>query len=52
MGMNHSRSIALKVRNMSEEEKAPEEKVEEETEEKQAETPEEKPKKKPDWEIA
>jgi FKBP-type peptidyl-prolyl cis-trans isomerase 2 len=44
--MNHSRSIALKVRNMSEEEKAPEEKVEEETEEKQAETPEEKPKKK------
>ena len=38
MGMNHSRSIALKVRNMSEEEKAPEEK--------QAETPEEKPKKK------
>ncbi len=46
MGMNHSRSIALKVRNMSEEEKAPEETVEEETEEKQAETPEEKPKKK------
>ncbi len=45
MGMNHSRSIALKVRNMSEEEKAPEEKVEEETEEKQAETPEDKPKK-------